>query len=73
MKFLVILLGIFLAVFLFIAWIFKKIISLFMPFRAASAKKDNFSQEQHNRQDSTVIYKKDDVVVMKGDAGKKNN
>ncbi len=44
-----------------------------MPFRAASAKKDTFSQEQHNRQDSTVIYKKNDVVVMKGDAGKKNN
>ncbi len=72
-KFLMILLGIFLVIFLAIGWIIKKVKSLFMPFQQQSTGSSHQSasqQKQHT--EPSVIYKKDDVVVMKGDAGKKN-
>ncbi len=73
-KFLMILLGIFLVIFLAIGWVIKKVKSLFMPFQQQSAgsSQQSASQQKQNTEPS-VIYKKDDVVVMKGDAGKKNN
>lgn len=72
MKLLLILLGIIVAVFLFIGWILKKVRNMFMPFQQGG-NTNKQKAEQRPRSDGNVIYKKDDVVVMKGDAGKKNN
>ncbi len=73
MKFLMIIGGIFLAVFLFLGWIVKKVRNIFMPFQQpqSAAGQANRTQQRAGSE-GNVIYKKDDVVVMKGEAGKKN-
>lgn len=66
-KFLIIVGVLFLIVLFIINMIKKSIRSFVEGFSAPSAKK------RKNDRHEEVLYKKDDVVVLKGDAGSKNN
>ncbi len=72
LKFLAILLSVIVGIFLFLGWILKKVRKIFVPFQQAQNSAGSQKSEQRTRSDGNVIYKKDDVVVMKGEAGKKN-
>ena len=64
-KFFVILLAIFVGILIVFTYILKKIRSFFGQFQDLSAK-SNIRRSEEN-----VIYKSDDVVVLKGEAGNK--
>lgn len=67
LKFLLILLIIFIVAIIILGSIFKKFLSLF-----GVGNKERFNQNNHTesrkKNDGDVIYNKDDIVVMKGEA-----
>ncbi|MCK5742675.1 MAG: hypothetical protein KAH48_10685 [Chlorobi bacterium] len=72
MKYFIILLAIVGLVLMVYFWIKKKIRSLFGGFNPDEV---NRAADQHRRdeENSEVLYDKDDVVVMKGEAGQEDD
>ena len=64
-KFLMIILVIIGAILLIVSYAFKKLRNIFSIFTPVDEIK-----QQPEKQEGEVVYKKDDVVVMKGDARK---
>ena len=66
LKLLVILFIVMLASFLVVSYVSKKVRAFFAPFIGGEQSKVT----KVNDEKGEVVYKKDDVIVMKGDAGK---
>ncbi len=66
-KFFVILLAIFVGVLLIFTYVLKKLKNFFGQFQPQQ------SQSSPRRSEENVIYKHDDVVVLKGEAAKNDN
>lgn len=71
LKFLLVLVIIFFGILLILGVFLKKFLNLFGLGTKSSFKQD-FANEREKQRDGEVIYNKDDVVVMKGEAKKKD-
>jgi len=71
LKFLAILLLVFGGIYMLFKYISKKLIGSF--FKNAGINPEQFKQQQQgfsNKENDEVLYKKDNTVILKGDAGK---
>jgi hypothetical protein len=69
-KFLLLLFAIFALAIIGLTYIFKKVRGFFSMFSPPS---DRTGKAARRTEDAEVVYDQDDVVVLKGEAGKKKN